>query len=276
MKRTNMRIGVISSGVVFLIVLPFVKPLIAVTLAVAAGLFMLLTEGGLWASLFKPADGKDVSDRKTAEVKPNIIIKIVSGYPVHVRWGLVVFAGLLPFGLDRYTTEIMTLAMIYVTLSVGLNFIVGLSGLLALGYIAFYAVGAYTYALLSVHYHLNFFLCLPIGFCTGAIAGGLVGLPVLRLRGDYLAIVTLGFGEITRIILNNWDELTEGPNGIMGIARPDIFGINLGTPLGYYYIAVLLAIAVMFVQSRVINSKLGRAWEAIREDELAAAHVGVP
>jgi len=148
--------------------------------------------------------------------------------------------------------------------------------LLALGYIAFYAVGAYTYALLNTVYGVNFFLALPLGMVTGAIAGALVGMPVLRLRGDYLAIVTLGFGEIVRIILNNWDSLTHGPNGIMGIARPSLFGVKLGTSHGYFYLAGLLAAAVIFTQTRLAGSKIGRAWEAIREDELAAAQVGIP
>lgn len=182
----------------------------------------------------------------------------------------------LPFLLNRYQTEVLTLALIYVTLAIGLNFIVGLSGLLALGFIAFYAIGAYTYALLNTIWGVNFFLALPLGIITGSIAGALVGLPVLRLRGDYLAIVTLGFGEIVRIVLNNWDSLTAGPNGIMGIARPMLFGVRLGTPTGYYFLALILAAVTYIVQTRLSRSRIGRAWEAVREDELAAAHSGVP
>ncbi len=182
----------------------------------------------------------------------------------------------LPFLLNRYQTEVLTLALIYVTLAIGLNFVVGLSGLLALGFIAFYAIGAYTYALLNTIWGVNFFLALPLGLLTGAVAGMLVGLPVLRLRGDYLAIVTLGFGEIVRIVLNNWDSVTSGPNGIMSIARPALFGIKLSTPAGYYYLALILAAITYFVQARLSHSRIGRAWEAVREDELAAAHSGVP
>lgn len=182
----------------------------------------------------------------------------------------------LPFLLSRYHVEVITLALLYVTLAIGLNYIVGLCGLLALGYIAFYAIGAYTYALLNTHFGVNFFLALPMGMASGAIAGALVGLPVLRLRGDYLAIVTLGFGEIVRIVLNNWDSLTAGPNGILGIARPTLFGVKLGFPAGYYFLAMGLAAAAMFIQRRLILSPVGRAWESIREDELAAAHCGVP
>ncbi len=278
MAPTNYRIGLLSTLVVFLITIPFTRPVIAVSLAIAGGLFMLFSEGGLGANLFSKSEDEKKKDKGEASRQTlfHRIQSIFLGYPIAVRFGIVLVIAVLPFGLNRYTTEIATLGLIYVTLSIGLNFIVGLSGLLALGYIAFYAVGAYTYALLNVNYGVNFFLALPLSFTTGALAGALVGLPVLRLRGDYLAIVTLGFGEITRIILNNWDELTAGPNGIMNIARPELFGVKVGTPLGYYYIAFTLAIITMFVQYRLANSKVGRAWEAIREDELAAAHTGVP
>jgi len=190
----------------------------------------------------------------------------------------VVFAlfVLIPFVFNRYQTEIITLAYIYVTLAIGLNYIVGLCGMLALGYIAFYAIGAYTYALLNTQFGVNLFVALPISMVTGGLAGVLVSLPALRLRGDYLAIVTLGFGEIVRIVLNNWDSLTAGPNGIMGIARPSLFGVKMGTPLGYYLLAGGLAALAMFVQNRLAKSRTGRAWEAIREDQLAAAHSGIP
>lgn len=276
MAPINYRIGLLSSLVVFLITLPFTRPLIAISLAVAGGLFMLFSEGGLGENLFNKSETEPKEKPKDSNNLFYRLQALFLSYPFAARFGLFLLVAALPFVLNRYTTEIATLALVYVTLAIGLNFIVGLSGLLALGYIAFYAVGAYTYALLNLHYGINFFLALPLSFITGAAAGALVGLPVLRLRGDYLAIVTLGFGEITRIILNNWDELTAGPNGIMNIARPEIFGVKVGTPLGYYYIALFLAIITMFVQFRLANSKVGRAWEAIREDELAAAHSGVP
>lgn len=283
MTDVNWKLGIISSAVVIGITLPFTKPYVSLIIGVVAGIYILLTEGGLSAAIFKrrtpspPVKPIETPDEKVHKhTFPASLTRFFSEYPVAFRWVIVVIAALLPFMLNRYAVEIVTLGLIYITLSVGLNFIVGLCGMLALGYIAFYAVGAYTYALLNTHFGLNFFLCIPIGFLTGSIAGALVGLPVLRLRGDYLAIVTLGFGEITRIILNNWDELTAGPNGIMGIERPELFGIKLGTALGYYYIAGLLAIAVIYTQVKLANSKVGRAWEAIREDELAAAHTGVP
>ena len=248
-----------------LIVLPFGGWEAAIIVGIIAALFVLATESRFPALRRRRQTGISVLLQNSAFRIPQYGLGV-----------LIIIALTLPFILNRYHTEVMTLGLIYVTLAVGLNFIVGLCGLLALGYIAFYAVGAYTYALLNTVYGVNFFLALPLGMVTGAIAGALVGMPVLRLRGDYLAIVTLGFGEIVRIILNNWDSLTHGPNGIMGIARPSLFGVKLGTSHGYFYLAGLLAAAVIFTQTRLAGSKIGRAWEAIREDELAAAQVGIP
>lgn len=176
---------------------------------------------------------------------------------------------------NRYQADVLTNVTIYITLAIGLDTIVGVTGLLVLGYIAFYAVGAYTYALLSVNLHLNFFLCLPLAGLLAFITGFLLGLPVLRLRGDYLAIVTLGFGEITRITLNNLDEFTGGPNGVMGIARPELFGINFTSPIYYYVLGLVFVALAIFVRKRLVNSRFGRALEAIREDETAARSVGI-
>lgn len=194
----------------------------------------------------------------------------------YVVIGSSVFIVALPFILPRFPLEITTLALIYVLLAMGLDIVVGLTGLLALGFIAFYAVGAYTYALLATRLEVNFFLAIPLGALASAFAGYLVGLPVLRLKGDYLAIVTLGFGEITRIVLNNWDSVTGGPNGILGIPRPMFFGVKLATPGAYYWIALALVVLGGALVHRLVHSKVGRAWEAIREDELAAATVGIP
>ena len=278
MREIDWRPGVAGTAAVFIITLPFTGWSTAVLLGLAAGLYMLLTEGGLNNAVAGSRALRKLHLPSTGGLSARVSGKISGrrGNRTLLFAGLCVVAASIPFLLNRYQTDVATLALIYVSLAVGLNIIVGLCGLLVLGYIAFYAVGAYTYALLNVHYGVNFFLCLPIGFLTGAVAGGLVGLPVLRLRGDYLAIVTLGFGEIVRIVLNNWDELTAGPNGIMNIARPSLFGLKLGTTHGYYYLAALLAAAVMFTQTRLTGTKVGRAWEAIREDELAAAHSGVP
>ena len=143
-------------------------------------------------------------------------------------------AAVIPLGLNRYYVDVLTQVGIYVTLALGLNVVVGLAGLLDLGYVAFYAVGAYTYGLLSTRVGLSFWEVLPLGALLAAIFGVLLGIPVLRLRGDYLAIVTLGFGEMIRITLNNWDSFTRGPNGIIGIARPKILGFTFFSPIHYY------------------------------------------
>jgi branched-chain amino acid transport system permease protein len=176
--------------------------------------------------------------------------------------------------------------LVYVCLGLGLNIVVGLAGMLDLGYIAFYGVGAYTYALLSVHYQFAFWLSLPVAACTAMIAGCIIGYPTLRMRGDYLAIVTLGFGEIVRIILNNWMELTNGPNGILGVKAPGIYFFSFADgfsiehlylkKLHYlYYVVLLLSIFTIIAVRRLNLSRIGRSWEAIREDETAAELMGV-
>jgi branched-chain amino acid transport system permease protein len=189
--------------------------------------------------------------------------------------GFLVLLLILPLVLNRYFVDVAVLAGIYIVLALGLNIVVGLTGLLALGFIAFYAVGAYTYALLWVHFKLPFWLGLPIGALVACVFGVLLGSPVLRLRGDYLAIVTLGFGEITRIVLNNWDEVTRGPNGILGIQRPNLFGFFFKQPMHYYYLILLMVMLTIFVVRRLEHSRIGRAWVAIREDEIAARAMGV-
>lgn len=195
--------------------------------------------------------------------------------PLILRMFFIFIILVVPLFLNRRIHNILVDCGIYALLALGLNITVGLTGLLVLGYIAFYAIGAYTYALLSVYFHVPFFLCLPISAATAIILGILVGLPVLRLRGDYLAIVTLGFGEITRIILNNWDSLTRGPNGILGIARPNLFGFEFHTPLHYYYLILVFLVVGIFIFNRLIDSRLGRAWVAIKEDERAASAMGI-
>jgi branched-chain amino acid transport system permease protein len=199
---------------------------------------------------------------------------------------LACFAFLFPFFTDRYVQDIAINVLIYVCLGLGLNIVIGLAGMLDLGYIAFYGVGAYSYALLNVYYGLSFWMSLPIAAVFAGISGCIVGYPTLRMRGDYLAIVTLGFGEIIRIILNNWMQLTNGPNGILGIKAPGIYLPNVAknfsieyfylTKLSYlYYVALLLAIITVVAVYRLNNSRIGRAWESIREDETAAEMMGV-
>ena len=202
---------------------------------------------------------------------------------------------LLPFALSYAGTawvRIANFALLYVLLALGLNIVVGFAGLLDLGYIAFYAVGAYAYALLaSPHFglHLPFWAILPIGAGVAALFGVLLGATTLKLRGDYLAIVTLGFGEIVRIFLNNLSQpvnITRGPQGIAGIdpvriggvdfSRSDsVFGVVLSGPMKYYYLLLALMLAIVVVNVRLQNSRIGRAWEAIREDEVAARAMGI-
>ena len=183
-----------------------------------------------------------------------------------------------PFFFSTYQTNIMTTALMYVVLGLGLNIVVGMAGLLNLGYVAFYAVGAYTYALLNYHYGLGFWAALPLGGLLAALFGILLGFPILRLRGDYLAIVTLGFGEIIRLILENWNEFSFGPSGISNIPRPGFFGIDLdleSVTIYIYFLVLGLCIITVFVVDRLRNSRIGRALLALREDEVACEAMGI-
>ncbi|MDQ1277203.1 MAG: branched-chain amino acid transport system permease protein [Thermodesulfobacteriota bacterium] len=183
----------------------------------------------------------------------------------------------LPFA-STYQINIVTNALLYIMLGLGLNIVVGLAGLLHLGYVAFYAVGAYSYALLYYHFGIGFWAALPMGALFAALFGIILGFPVLRLRGDYLAIVTLGFAEITRLILENWNEFSFGPSGIAGIPRPGCFGMEMDLHQGaiyIYFLMIALCIFTIFVVNRLQNSRIGRAWVALREDEVACEAMGV-
>ncbi|MEW6258754.1 MAG: high-affinity branched-chain amino acid ABC transporter permease LivM [Thermodesulfobacteriota bacterium] len=196
--------------------------------------------------------------------------------PVLTLVGLVTV--LFPVVMSPYQTNILITALMYVVLGLGLNIVVGLAGLLDLGYVAFYAVGAYSYALLNHHFSLGFRTVLPLAALLAACFGVLLGFPVLRLRGDYLAIVTLGFGEIIRLILENWNEFSFGPSGISGIARPGFFGISMSlnqTIVYLYYLMIGLTLFTIFVVNRLQHSRIGRAWIALREDEIACQAMGV-
>ena len=188
------------------------------------------------------------------------------------------FALIFPFIFSTYQTNIMITALMYVMLGLGLNIVVGVAGLLDLGYVAFYAVGAYSYALLHLHFGIGFWTALPIGAMLAATFGIILGFPVLRLRGDYLAIVTLGFGEIIRLILENWNAFSKGPSGISNIPRPGFFGLemSLGVAISYlYYLMIALVLFTIFVVNRLQNSRIGRAWFALREDEIACQAMGI-
>jgi branched-chain amino acid transport system permease protein len=211
---------------------------------------------------------------------------------------LLAVAVLLPFLIagppQRYAVDTATQILIYIMLGWGLNVVVGLAGLLDLGYVAFYAVGAYTYALLATQLGWSFWACLPLAGLFAALWGITLGFPVLRLRGDYLAIVTLAFGEIIRIVLINWSSLTGGPNGINRIPRPGFFGLpfeRAANPSFHgffgiefnpihrivflYYLILALALATNFVTLRLRRLPIGRAWEALREDEIACRSLGI-
>jgi branched-chain amino acid transport system permease protein len=191
---------------------------------------------------------------------------------------VAVFAVIFPFIFSAYQINIMTTALMYVVLGLGLNIVIGQAGLLNLGYAAFYAVGAYSYALLNYHFGIGFWAALPIGAILAALFGIILGFPVLRLRGDYLAIVTLGFGEIIRLVLENWNEFSFGPSGISNIPRPGFFGMELNlqqATVYLYFLVIGLCLLTIFVIRRLQNSRIGRAWIAMREDEVACQAMGI-
>jgi branched-chain amino acid transport system permease protein len=188
---------------------------------------------------------------------------------------LMCFLLAVPFLFRDYFIDVAILAGIYIILALGLNVVVGFTGLLNLGFVAFYAIGAYSYALLNTRFGLDFWSALPFSVVLTSVAGFLLAIPALRLRGDYLAIVTLGFGEITRLILNNWDSVTRGPNGISGIAPPAVMSVSLGKLSYYYYLVLFFVIVTVFITRRVYASRIGRAWVAIREDEIASSVAGI-
>jgi branched-chain amino acid transport system permease protein len=215
-------------------------------------------------------------------------------------WGLIAFAVILPAlpFAGRGVLDAAIMILTYVMLGWGLNIVTGLAGLLDLGYVAFFAIGAYVTAILGVDFGLSFWACLPLAALAAAAAGIVLGFPVLRLRGDYFAIVTMGFGEIIRIAANNWRSLTNGSQGISGVPRPSFFGLAdftaspapghtafsalFGIPYAttqrivfLYYVILILALAVNLFSLRIRRLPIGRAWEALREDEIAAQALGI-
>jgi branched-chain amino acid transport system permease protein len=218
--------------------------------------------------------------------------------PAAFKLGMILIAAalaILPFALAAVGTtwvRILNLAILFTLLSLGLNIVVGFAGLLDLGYIAFYGVGAYTYALLAspqFDVHLPFWAILPLGAAVACLFGVLLGAPTLKLRGDYLAIVTLGFGEIVRIFFNNLSYPVNITNGPQGISRIDpiriggfsfnssdtLLGIDFSGPIKYYYLLILVLLAVIVINVRLEDSRIGRAWQAIREDETSAGAMGI-
>ena len=262
-------------------------PLLAAFIATAfAGRFMLQSVMRRLGILAKP--------RASARPAPSVAS---NGGLAWVGAGCVAFAVLLPalFAGNRYVVDTATTVLIYVMLGWGLNVVVGLAGLLDLGYVAFYAVGAYTYGLLSTHFGFGFWQALPVAGGLAALFGMVLGYPTLRLRGDYLAIVTLGFGEIIRLVLVNWGDLTGGPNGISSIPKPTFFGLPMTASgegptfasvfgIDYspgqrvvflYYLILGLALLTSLLVNRLRRLPVGRAWEAVREDEIACKAMGI-
>lgn len=247
----------------------------------------------VFQALVRPVLARLLGGRKTRRQLPAM--------PEPVRRGLIflliAIALVWPFFTGRAEVDIATLVLIYVMLGLGLNIVVGFAGLLDLGFVGFYAVGAYTYALLYYWAGWGFWQALPLAGGMAALFGFLLGFPVLRLRGDYLAIVTLGFGEIIRLLLINLYSLTGGPDGISGIPKPSVFGFPMlrRAPEGVttfhdlvgwhystqdvivflYLMALALALITLFVSNRVIRMPIGRAWEALREDEIACRSLGL-
>ncbi|SEQ07496.1 amino acid/amide ABC transporter membrane protein 2, HAAT family [Faunimonas pinastri] len=214
-----------------------------------------------------------------------VLLLVALAFPFLMIWGAP--------QQSRQYIDLSILILTYVMLGWGLNIVVGLAGLLDLGYVAFYAVGAYSFALLAKYLGLGFWTCLPLAGILAACWGMILGFPVLRLRGDYLAIVTLAFGEIIRVILLNWSNFTGGPNGISGVPKPTLFGYEFKSGAGgvadllgihyspiqrfifLYYIILVLALLTNFVTLRLRRLPIGRAWEALREDEIACRSLGI-
>lgn len=246
--------------------------------ALGAGIFVLAC---IWDWCFS----------RKAKGQPLVALPLGSGaaqkmtslarHPLFATAGLIALGVALiamPLVTSFYQTNIMISAMLYIMLALGLNIVVGLAGQLVLGYVAFYAIGAYSYGLLHQFFGWGFWTCLPVGGILAVLFGLALGFPVLRLRGDYLAIVTLGFGEIVRLTLQNWSSLTGGPRGISDIPRPTLPGVemDIAQSTTYIYYLVLLAVLItIVVVSRLKNSRVGLALQALREDEIACEAMGV-
>jgi branched-chain amino acid transport system permease protein len=248
----------------------------------ASALFYLFPQSGLFFLLFLVS----------------ILILYIMQVKVWVKYlaTLFILAGVMPLvGMENtYYLDVVTQVGIYAALAIGLNIVVGFAGLLNFGYVAFYAFGAYLYAIFATsqagnfipaavaHFPLSgnwFWVFLVLGAILAGLLGVLLGFPVLRLRGDYLAIVTLGFAEIIRIVFNNLDKpinITNGPKGLSPIEPPALFGMVLNQPIHFYFIVLGVLVLTIIIAQRLDSSRIGRSWAAIREDELAARSMGVP
>lgn len=282
--------------------LPFGDKVVNWILAIIATVFTLRA---VWALRHTGVSAKTAADREAAmdafSAKVQRAARLLGPVllVVAVIFPMLTYAPEMAFlpKVDRRLLDIAILVVTYIMLGWGLNIVVGLAGLLDLGYVAFYAVGAYSYALLATEFGVGFWICLPFAGIMAATAGIILGFPVLRLRGDYLAIVTLGFGEMIRVILLNWYEFTNGPDGISGIPRPSFFGLPFvrSAPEGVdtfhsvfgltyspvdrivflYYLILALALITNVFTMRIRKLPVGRAWEALREDEIACRSLGI-
>ncbi len=259
---------------------------IAVALAFGARLAYLLAPSRPAPRLHRAA-AETEHDSQLTRVLTIIGAALLVAYPFVV----ILLAGRT--GAIKWIDNFAIQILIYVMLGWGLNIVVGLAGLLDLGYVAFYAIGAYAFALLATHYDLGFWVCLPIAGILAAFWGMLLGFPVLRLRGDYLAIVTLAFGEIIRLVAINWVDLTRGYAGISGVPRPTFFGLpfedsdegfaaffglefaTVHRTIFLFYVILALAALTNWVTLRLRRLPVGRAWEALREDETACRSLGI-
>lgn len=250
------------------------------------GLFIAILVANFVAKVVRSRRGEDQLQK--VSLGDRISLRFAEIPKIYTLGLLVAVAAVFPLLADNYMIDVGITCLIYVTLGLGLNIVVGLCGLLDLGYIAFYAVGAYTYALLNLRFGVSFWASLPAGVLMGMFLGCVIGYPTLKMRGDYLAIVTMGFGEIIRLVLNNWDKLTAGPNGLFGMQKPTLYypafhdgGLHLSvysikTLPALYYMILIIALLTLVGIRRLNDSRIGRAWVAVREDETAAELSGVP
>jgi len=272
--------------------LPFASTVVNWVIAIVAWILAARAARLVWHA----ASDMSADDREARMDRLGARVQEWARFVGPVLLGIAIMLPFLPW-TDRRLLDIGILVVTYIMLGWGLNIVVGLAGLLDLGYVAFYAVGAYSYALIAAHFDLGFWICLPLAGIMASFAGVLLGFPVLRLRGDYLAIVTLGFGEMVRIILINWYTFTKGPDGLSGIPRPSFFGLpftrdppegvesfhsffgleysSIDRIVFLYYVILALALVTNLFTLRIRKLPVGRAWEALREDETACRSLGV-
>jgi len=264
MNGRNLRYDIFFYLGMLLICVPFLK---------AHTAYMPLVFLGVWGLRRFAAFAEE--NRKITSIRE----QVVSTVQMHQRLtvGIILAVALLvPFASSNYLVEVLTSAILYAILATALNITVGLTGVLVLGFIGFYAVGAYTTGILTAKFALcGFWVALPLSGLVAMLFGILLGIPALRLKGDYLAVVTLGFGEIIRIFLTNINGLTGGPNGILGIKRPSFGFFTLDHPRDFYWFALAILALIVLMVARLVNSRYGRAWIAIRENEMAASALGI-